>query len=199
MNYLAHAYLSFGKPEILVGNMISDFVKGKQKFAYSKGIQQGIALHRMIDTFTDVHEATRGAKQYFKPAVGLYSGAFTDVVYDHFLALDETQHSPQPLQTLASSTYNMLDEFVDVMPERFARMFPYMKAQNWLCNYRTIDGIRNSFGGLVRRATYLNDSTAAFDAFLKHYDELKEHYEVFFPEVKQYAEEQLKLLLQHSE
>lgn len=30
MNYLAHAYLSFDEPEILVGNMISDFVKGKK-------------------------------------------------------------------------------------------------------------------------------------------------------------------------
>ena len=87
MNYLAHAYLSFGNADILAGNMISDFVKGKQKFGYSEAIQKGITLHRMIDTFTDSHEATRAAKQYFKPAVGLYSGAFTDVVYDHFLAL----------------------------------------------------------------------------------------------------------------
>jgi acyl carrier protein phosphodiesterase len=30
MNYLAHAYLSFGEPDILAGNMISDFVKGKK-------------------------------------------------------------------------------------------------------------------------------------------------------------------------
>ncbi len=34
MNYLAHAYLSFGDPDILAGNMISDFVKGKKKFDY---------------------------------------------------------------------------------------------------------------------------------------------------------------------
>ena len=31
VNYLAHAYLSFGDPEILTGNLISDFVKGKKK------------------------------------------------------------------------------------------------------------------------------------------------------------------------
>ena len=30
MNYLAHAYLSFGDPDVLTGNMISDFVKGKK-------------------------------------------------------------------------------------------------------------------------------------------------------------------------
>jgi acyl carrier protein phosphodiesterase len=40
MNYLAHAYLSFNQPEILVGNMISDFVKGKKKFDFAPGIQK---------------------------------------------------------------------------------------------------------------------------------------------------------------
>ena len=62
MNYLAHAYLSFNEPEILVGNMISDFVKGKKKFDYSPGVQKGIALHRAIDNFTDYHTATKAAK-----------------------------------------------------------------------------------------------------------------------------------------
>lgn len=34
MNYLAHAYFSFGDPAILTGNMISDYVKGKKQFDY---------------------------------------------------------------------------------------------------------------------------------------------------------------------
>ncbi len=88
MNYVAHAYLSFNQPEILVGNMISDFVKGKTKFNYSPGIQNGITLHRAIDEFTDAHPATKRAKEFFRPAYRLYSGAFVDIVYDHFLSLD---------------------------------------------------------------------------------------------------------------
>ncbi len=51
MNYLAHAYLSFHDPEVLVGNMISDFVKGKKQYDYPDGIQKGIRLHRIIDLF----------------------------------------------------------------------------------------------------------------------------------------------------
>lgn len=195
MNYLAHAYLSFKNADILAGNMISDFVKGKQKLAYTENIQKGITLHRMIDSFTDTHEVTHAARQFFKPAVGLYSGAFTDVVYDHFLALDETLHTQQQLEAFTVQTYSALDKYVDIMPQHFAQMFPYMKAQNWLYNYRTIDGINKSFGGVVRRAVYLNNSSSAFDAFLKHYNELKECYEAFFPDVKQYAKEQLNLLL----
>ncbi len=79
MNYLAHAYLSFNDPEILVGNMISDFVKGKKKFDYPTGIQAGIMLHRIIDTFTDNHPCTGKAKSFSAP-LRLYSGAFIDVV-----------------------------------------------------------------------------------------------------------------------
>src|SRR6185503_19830970 len=91
MNYLAQARLSFGQPGILVGNMISDFVKGKKRFDYPEAIQKGITLHRNIDPFTDEHEATENAKKFFKPAVGLYAGAFVDIAYDHFLALDENE------------------------------------------------------------------------------------------------------------
>ena len=195
MNYLAHAYLSFKEPEILVGNMISDFVKGKQKFTYIQGIQKGITLHRQIDNFTDTHQATHEAKQYFKHAVGLYAGAFMDIVYDHFLALDETLHSAKALNQFAEQTYDVLENFESSLPQKFARMLPYMRAQNWLYNYRTIKGIENSFGGLVRRAVYLNNSVAAFDAFMEHYYELKDCYEVFLPEVKAFAQAQLQLLL----
>ena len=195
MNYLAHAFLSFGEPDILAGQMISDFVKGRKKFDYDKSIQNGIVLHRLIDAFTDVHAATGDAKQFFKPAVGLYAGAFVDVAYDHFLALDETLHSADELAAFAQKTYQQLDAFTDIFPTRFAGMFPYMKSQNWLYNYRTVQGIENSFGGLVRRAAYLNDSTTAFDAFMKYYDALKQCYDVFFPDVLRCAGEQLHFLM----
>src|SRR6266487_5277817 len=88
MNYLAHAYLSFGNNEILIGNMLSDFVKGKTKFSFPLNIQKGIFLHRAIDSFTDIHPVTKHAKQVFKPVTGHYAGVFTDIVYDHFLAAD---------------------------------------------------------------------------------------------------------------
>ena len=63
----------------------------------------------MIDAFTDTHFATRQAKQVFKPAVGLYSGAFIDVVYDHFLARDEKEFSLEGLKNFAEKTYEVLN------------------------------------------------------------------------------------------
>lgn len=189
MNLLAHAYLSFGNPSILVGNMISDYVKGKQKFLYDPAIQQGIELHRIIDEFTDQHPATGRAKVFFKPAYRLYAGAFVDVVYDHFLANDISLFADEmALDRFAQQTYISLAAYKQIMPERFARMLPYMQAQNWLYNYRYNQGIERSFEGLVRRAAYLDESAVAFSIFEKEYESLKNCYEFFFPELKLLAE-----------
>jgi acyl carrier protein phosphodiesterase len=109
MNFLAHAWLSFHEPGLLVGNMIADYVKGKQLLNYSPAVQQGIRLHRAIDSFTDAHPATANARQYFKPAYRLYAGAFADVVYDHFLANDARIFaSTDALDAFAQETYAIL-------------------------------------------------------------------------------------------
>jgi acyl carrier protein phosphodiesterase len=195
MNYLAHAYLSFNQPEILVGNMISDFVKGKKKFEYPATVQKGIALHRSIDEFTDEHAATRQAKEIFRANYRLYSGAFVDVVYDHFLAIDTNEFTDESLLNFTQSTYQQLSAYTILFPEKFHKMFPYMQAQNWLYNYRFNWGIEKSFGGLVRRSVYLTESDKAFELFENNYRVLQQCYAEFFPAVKKHAQEKLNQLI----
>ncbi len=188
MNFLAHAFLSFDDKDFLTGNMISDFVKGKRKFDYPGAIQKGIHLHRMIDEFTDFHPATAKAKELFRPVYRLYAGPFVDIVYDHFLAIDEKQFlNNNGLKNFTETTYRQLQQNASFFPLPFQRMFPYMQSQNWLYGYAFTEGIRKSFGGLVRRASYLNESEIAFTIFTKNYEQLSEHYAGFFPEVKEFA------------
>jgi acyl carrier protein phosphodiesterase len=187
MNYLAHAYLSFGYPELLVGNMISDFVKGKKKFSYSAAIQQGIMLHRAIDEFTDTHEVTKDAKKYFKNDYRLYAGAFIDIVYDHFLAKDSNEFPQGALKVFSQKTYGQLQSFEPVFPERFERMFYFMQTQDWLYHYQFPESIKNSFNGLTRRAKYMDDYKTAFQIFETYYAQLQECYTIFFPSLKAFA------------
>ncbi|MEP6845986.1 MAG: ACP phosphodiesterase [Panacibacter sp.] len=195
MNYLAHAYLSFGNSDILVGNMISDFVKGKKKYDYPLSVQKGIMLHRMIDTFTDVHPATKAAIAVFKPIVGTYAGAFVDVVYDHFIANDEKEFSDEgSLAAFAGRTYDELTRHEACLPERFQKMLPYMINQNWLLNYRTYSGIESSFGGLFRRAKYLEYTMHVFTRFKEEYRYLNDCYNNFFPDVKAMALSEYNML-----
>jgi len=176
--------------------MISDYIKGKKKFDYPITIQKGIALHRSIDAFTDIHPATKAAMVIFKPAVGSYAGAFMDVVYDHFLALDKNEFEEGKLAIFAEATYQSLQQFYALLPERFQRMLPHMISQNWLLNYRTMNGIENSFGGIFRRAKYLEYTPEVFEQFKENYVKLEEYYNAFFADVKTMAQKELQLLLE---
>ena len=120
MNYLAHAYLSFNLPDILVGNMINDFIKGKKQFDYPAAVQKGIQLHRAIDAFTDSHDATKKLKSFFHPHYRLYAGAFADVVYDHFLANDKNEFATESdLKQFSESTYEILEKNYSLLPEQY--------------------------------------------------------------------------------
>lgn len=196
VNYLAHAYLSFGIPDIAVGNLISDFVKGKKKLDYPETIRHGITLHRAIDTFTDTHPVTREAKQFFRADYGLYAGALVDVVYDHFLANDPAQFpEPASLQAFAGTIYDQVGARQALFPPRFDRLFPYMRSQNWLYGYQFREGIYNSFHGLARRATHMPDPDQAFRIFGTQYEALKDCYYRFFPNLKNFAFNELQQLL----
>jgi acyl carrier protein phosphodiesterase len=187
LNYLAHAYLSFNQPPILAGNLFSDFVKGRQVNQYPEEVRKGILLHRAIDSFTDEHAATREAKNIFKPHYRLYSSAFIDVSYDHFLANDWQQFTDDSLSEFSQQVYISLDKYLDVSPEPFKQLFPYMKQQNWLYNYRTRLGIERSFAGVVHRAAYLTESQTAFKLFEENYTKLQQYYTDFFPALRQFA------------
>ena len=187
MNFLAHAYLSFGNPGLLAGNMISDFVKGKKKFDYPPAIQQGIVLHREIDNYTDNHPVTKIAKAIFQPDYRLYSGALTDVIYDHFLAIDSTAFAPVGLLDFTEEVYRTLEPMLPAFPEKFQQIFPYMRDQNWLNNYQFGWGIRNSLAGVVRRSAWLTESDTAFRLFNDHFDELAACYHSFFPDLENFV------------
>jgi acyl carrier protein phosphodiesterase len=195
MNYLAHAWLSFGHPDVLVGNMISDYVKGKARYDYPPGIQAGIGLHRRIDEFTDTHPATADAKQFFRPAYRLYSGAVVDVIYDHFLANDPAAFNDSSLYDFSQEVYVALEAQVEWLPAGFAALLPYMKEHNWLYNYRLHTGIARSLKGVARRAAYMPPADEAIRLLDAHYDDLNECYRRFSPAVKDFAKMELSRIL----
>jgi acyl carrier protein phosphodiesterase len=189
MNFLAHAYLSFENPQILVGNMISDFVKGAKKNDYEKDIRQGIILHREIDSYTDLHPETKKAMQFFRPLYRLYSGPIIDVLFDHFLAVHIEGTRTGSLKAFTSWVYKTLEDHRNSLPPDFTSMLYYMKRDDWLYGYQFREGIQRSLGGLARRALYFNNSQPAFELFNFNYNALAEHFNAFFPDVKHYAKQ----------
>lgn len=192
MNLLAHAYLSFGDSNVLTGNMISDFIKGRKQYDLPLDIQRGLQLHRAIDEYTDSHKATKELKKFFAADYRLYSGAFGDVVYDHFLANDRSIFPEEKnLYDFTINTYLQLGENEQHFGEIFSKMYPYMKEQNWLYNYRLNSGIEKSFGGLKRRSRYITETETAFTIFEMNKEFIKPIYDTFFPELLSFTKEKL--------
>ena len=188
MNFLAHSYLSFSE-EQLVGNMIADFVKNRDVARLPESIQKGIKLHRAIDTFTDAHPLIHEAKAPFRPLVRLYSGAFVDVAFDYFLANDTAENSQCEWQEHSQRVYAVLRRYEEFLPEVFKKVLDKMQQDDWLYNYRNEWGIEYSFRNVVNKAQFLDKTTNVFPAFLANKDFLRKKYEIFFPEIKSFAQD----------
>lgn len=178
MNYLGHAYLSFGNAGVLTGNMIGDHVKGRQALErYPHEVRKGIELHRKIDDFVDKHPGVLRAKLLFREDYGLYAGAITDTVFDHFLANDpKIFATPQHLLQFTTDTYGLLEQTTEWHTAEFVRYFPHMKEHNWLYNYRTMKGIEQSLHGLHRRAQHMPPPDSAYTSFVAGYYQLNQCY-----------------------
>ena len=91
------------------------------------------------------------------------------------------------LKGFAQRVYRHVESFRDIFPEPFSRIFTYMQTQDWLSHYGERQAIRNSFGGLARRAVYMGDPRRAGELFEMHYIELESCYRDFFPDLEEFA------------
>lgn len=179
MNYLAHSYLAFTEEQI-IGQFLEDVIPNRDRFSYPIGMQEGITLHREVDTFTDSHPEIREAKKIFSPLVRLYSGAFVDVSMDYFLA---NSLPDEVLKKHAEKVYQVLRKYEDILPERLVRMVNGMEKDNWLYNYKENFGIKYSMQNVLNKAKYLEKDIAVFDVFLNNKPQLKKHFDLFFPDL----------------
>ena len=180
MNYLAHAFLSFDQEDILVGNMLGDFVKGKHYLNWPKPIQQGILLHRFIDHTTDAHPLVHEAMDLFRPSFKLSNGIFVDIFFDHFLANDPQYFTHEKLATFTQATYHSLMKHEGLFDEKMHTFFSYMKEYDWLYHYSKMEGIEKSIRGICKRYPKLGDAEMALQLFEKNYLKLQQLFTDFF-------------------
>jgi len=126
---------------IKVGNFMADSVKGSQYLKYDKELQFGILLHRHIDSFTDEHPIYRQSKHRLHEKYGHYSGVIMDILYDHFLAKNWEKYSFISLPEFARDFYQILENNLDLLPEKTTKIVPYLVTQNWFESYASVTGI----------------------------------------------------------
>ncbi len=188
MNILAHLYLSKGINQLMLGNFIGDFVKGNQHAQYPSEVQQGILLHRNIDTFTDKHPIHKQSRDKFRPKYGLFSGVVIDILYDHFLAKNWNSYSKESLQSFSQKAYAYISANENVLPEKLKVITPHMINNDWISLYESISGIERVLRGMASRTSLPDHVTFAICIINKDYDLLENEFKLFFKDLKSYID-----------
>ena len=193
MNFLAHLYLSHDDPEVMVGNFIGDFVKGRnQAAAFAPGIVRGIELHRAIDAFTDTHSIVKESKSRLRIKYRHYAGVIVDILYDHYLARNWSLFHTTFLPDYADQCYDLITKQQGILPEAVNYMMPYMIKGNWLVNYARIEGIERALQGMARRARHDSKMNEAVEELRLYYTEFQQEFMEFFPQLTTYSRQWLE-------
>jgi len=193
MNFLAHLYLSGDDSEIMVGNFIGDFVKGRNlNERFEERIVKGIELHRSIDAFTDSHPIVTLSKNKLRDKYHHYSAVIVDMFYDHFLASHWASFHTITLKEYTLNAYAILMKYDEVLPEEVRRMLVYMSRDNWLLAYAKVEGIHRALSGMARRTSFESKMELAVNDLEAKYHLFEKEFLTFFPELEAYAKNFLK-------
>ena len=187
MNYLAHLHLGGQRPGQWLGSLYGDFVKGRLQGQYDPEIEAAIQLHRSIDVFTDRHPLVDTALSRFSLTRRRYAGIVLDVFFDHCLARDWTLYAERPLALFTSDVYRVLSTEPQ-LPERLARIAPYMVADDWLGSYREFEVLEQVLRGISRRLTRPEELAAAMQELRRLYEPLSEDFRLFYPQLQDFAQ-----------
>lgn len=187
MNHLMHLYLSGNDPEILVGNLMGDFVKGRLDDRFPPGIRRGLEIHRRIDSFAAGNEHFLRSKRCIDPYYGHFRAVLVDIFYDHFLASNWDDFSPLSLEEFLGSSHRILSRFEDQLPPRLQELVPRMFSRHWLIAYREPAGIEKALLKMSERLARQNSLAEGFGELLKKRDLLQRDFRAFLPEICAYT------------
>ncbi len=188
MNFLAHLYLSGNHEEIMVGNFIGDYVKGKEYLYYPEKIRKGIMLHRYIDSYTDSHPITKISRAHVSEKYGKYSGIVIDIFYDYFLSSNWSLFSPIELQGFVDFAFATLKKHYYDYPQGIKNWFPNFIRNNWLIKYSTIEGIEEVLFRMSSRTSLPEFSNYAVGILREREVEMRNEFLEFFSAIRDFVE-----------
>lgn len=190
MNYLAHSHLAHITETSVTGAILGDFVKGSiSALPYSSEIQQGVFIHRKVDSFTDHHDITKKWKLQLGP-LRRYGGIILDMFFDHALAKQFEDHKLQ-LKPFSQLVYKELltwsQQNNSELPARFIRTVNYMSEGDWLSSYQKVEHIQRALSGIDSRLSKPVGLSNSLDWYLTHQIEFDLDFMEFYQELQNYA------------
>ncbi|QJW94218.1 acyl carrier protein phosphodiesterase [Frigoriglobus tundricola] len=191
MNLLAHALLSGADLEVRLGNVLADFVKGRDRLSMPPAFLEGVRQHQAIDAFTDSHPVVSRSKarvRDYRHATGI----LVDVFYDHFLTLSWHRFSAEPLERFNARLYAEFGAHTIALPPEAKDVLEQIVRDDWFGSYGSIAGVEDT---LTRVSQRLEARTgrdfrlgSAVSQLVAHLDELAADFAEFFPLLRAHVE-----------
>lgn len=192
MNYLAHLYLSGNTQEVIVGNMMEDYIHGRIEHPRNNHLNHtlkiGVQLHRNIDVFTDSHPIIKESKSFFHANFDRYAPIIIDVLFDHYLLINWVKYSAEENQSFRKRIYEAFTNHYTILPPKMQLLIESMITHDWLKNYKEIWGLERALMNISNRLSHKVDLTKAIPVFLANYEAIGKHFEDFFPQMIEHCD-----------
>lgn len=169
MNFLGHSRISLEIDlDTLYGNFTGDFYKGRlENLNLPQNVKNGLALHRKIDSISDTDNIFT---EQIDKRFSIFRGVISDIIIDHFLALEWEKLFNEDLDKSIKLIYRELDKYRDIYPENFMEVYEWISKNNILYSYKEPENIRRTFIGISKRVRKGVILTEAYDELMKKYD-----------------------------
>lgn len=183
MNYLAHTLLSKKQIDYQLGNLLSDTLKGRAWEGCSQAHRDGLAMHKVIDRFTDDSPIVNRAVA--RLGKGYLKGVVIDITFDHFLSKHWTRFVTVPQADFIAEFYQHAEAQLDILPPTGAIFIRRVLNHDILNAYHNFEDLAIVLTRVNNRlSNKLRSKESATDylpRLASKYDALEEDFLTFFP------------------
>ncbi len=188
MNYLAHAFLSGNSDELLVGNLVGDFVKGRINGQFPGRIGEGIRLHRQIDSYCNDHPQALASRNRFSSDWRRFAGIILDICFDHFLIRHWRDYATISLSCYVDEIHLRLYPFKHILRGKLPFHASRENLGYLLETNRDLDGVMFTLSRISNRMKNRKVLMNAIDEIEATYGELEKDFSGFFPDLISYVQ-----------
>jgi acyl carrier protein phosphodiesterase len=188
MNYIAHLHIAAYTQTSLLGNFLGDFVKGSDLTHLPTKLEEGIRLHRSVDTFTDSHKLICELKRQFPKDLRRMAGVVIDIYFDHLLLKHWHDFSDLSYHNVFKQFYTELKTFTLPKQPHYTQQAKRLISHQWLKEYHHEPTCFRAFGSIENRLKGKIQFANKAELFVKqHRKTFTQCFQQFYPELLEHG------------
>lgn len=193
MNFLAHLQLAGDDDSLRLGALLGDYTRGRRALRkYPQAVQNGIRLHRFIDSTIDKHESVVTLRNHIRKPFRRYAGIIIDLALDHELAKRWHEYSDVTLEAFDVEIRELLARNEALLPRKLVSFMNYADRRGLFTAYRDEIQILRSISGVGRRFLRPNPLHNVKEIWVELKPAFAECFEQAYPAIQSEVEVWLK-------